>query len=77
MWLYKALVAIVGIGMLSVMLGACEQEGPAERAGQHVDEAMKEAGEAMEKAGDQAQEAVEEAGEALDKAGDKAQGTAN
>lgn len=37
-------------------LTACEREGPAERAGEQVDEAVEEAGEEIEQAGDRARE---------------------
>jgi len=43
-------------GFLTLALGGCEQEGPAERAGEQVDEATEQAGEAMEKAGERMQE---------------------
>lgn len=33
------------------VLGACEQEGPMERAGEQVDQAAEETGEAVEEAG--------------------------
>lgn len=55
----KTLLAVVGIGMLAFVLGACEQQGPAERAGEKIDETVEETGEAMEKAGDKTKEATE------------------
>ena len=40
-----------------VLVGGCEErEGPAERAGEQVDQAMERAGEAIEDAGDKAKE---------------------
>jgi hypothetical protein len=57
---------------------ACESEGPAERAGEKVDEAMESAGKAFdnkgpaERAGEEVDKAVERAGEAIEEAGDKA-----
>ncbi|ADE14740.1 conserved hypothetical protein [Nitrosococcus halophilus Nc 4] len=53
---------IITIALLltgSVFLNGCEQEGPAESAGEKVDETMEEAGEKMEEAGERAQEATE------------------
>lgn len=49
---------------LALLLGltACQKEqGPAERAGQAVDNAVKKTGEQIEKAGEQIQKAAEEA----------------
>lgn len=51
--------------LLTVMLSACEREGPAERAGEEIDRTTEQAGEAMEKAGERAGEAMEEAGERM------------
>jgi len=43
--------------VLVLGLGGCEErEGPAERAGEQVDQAMERAGEAIEDAGDKAKE---------------------
>lgn len=43
-----ALALMLGTGAVS--LTACEQDGPAENAGEQVDEAMEEAGDAIEDA---------------------------
>ena len=45
----------------SVSLGfvACENEGPAERAGEKIDEAVEEAGDQVEKAADKVEEATD------------------
>ena len=40
--------------MASALAGACDQEGPAEQAGEKVDEAVQGAGDALERAGDKA-----------------------
>jgi outer membrane lipoprotein-sorting protein len=42
-----SLLAFLGIGALG-----CEQKGPAEKAGEKVDEAAEQAGEKMEEAGE-------------------------
>lgn len=43
-------------------LAACKkEEGPAERAGKQLDDAMKKAGQEMEKAGEKVQDAVKDA----------------
>jgi hypothetical protein len=47
--------------ILALMCGtaACEEEGPAERTGEEIDEAVEETGEAVEEAGEEAKEAVD------------------
>lgn len=47
---------IVGGALLVLSLSACEPEGPAERAGENVDEAVEDTGEAVEEAGDEVQD---------------------
>lgn len=44
-------------GFLAVL--GCEQEGPAERAGENVDEAMERTGESIDQAGENIQDAAE------------------
>lgn len=58
----KAAFVIAG---MALMLGicACEKEGPAEKAGKNIDEAVENAGDAMKKAGESAGEKLEEAGD--------------
>lgn len=58
---------------LSIVLQSCEQEGPAEKAGEKVDSVMEQTKEKMEEAGDKMQETVEEGGEELEKMGEKMQ----
>lgn len=43
----------------SLALVACEQQGPAEEAGENLDEAVEEAGDKMEDAADEAEEETE------------------
>ncbi len=45
-------------GAMLVTLAACEQQGPAETAGEKIDDAVEKAGEQMEKAGDSIREAT-------------------
>ncbi|UYG08099.1 hypothetical protein [Halomonas sp. M4R1S46] len=59
------------IGMMSLGLAACEDEGPAEQAGENVDEAMDETGENVDEAMDEAGESVEEMGENVEEAADE------
>jgi hypothetical protein len=49
------LVTLAALG-----LGACEREGPAERAGKQVDEAIGDAGDAVKDAGDKVKDAVDD-----------------
>ena len=59
MFIYKMWSTVMCIGMFTFVLGACERQGPAERAGEKIDEAVEEAGEAVEKAGDKVKETTE------------------
>jgi len=64
MWFFRrSIVVLVALFALGGVFG-CEREGPAERAGEKIDETM-------EKAQEKTEEAVEEAGEALEKAGEE------
>ncbi len=40
------------------VLTGCEQEGPAERAGENVDESVERAGESIERAGENVQDSA-------------------
>ncbi|CAM3613047.1 hypothetical protein [Halomonas lysinitropha] len=56
----------LGLVLLITMLGAglvgCEDEqGPAEKAGENIDESMEEMGESMEEMGEEMEEAAEDA----------------
>ncbi|GGX38729.1 hypothetical protein [Saccharospirillum salsuginis] len=55
--MYTLLVAM----MFSLPLVACDNDGPAEEAGEEIDEAAEEAGEALDDAADQLEESAEEA----------------
>lgn len=48
------------IGMLGAGLVACEDEGPAEEAGENIDESMEDTGEEMEERGEEMEEAAED-----------------
>lgn len=50
--------ALLGGAML-VTLSACEQQGPAESAGEKIDNAVEKAGEQIEKAGDSIRDATQ------------------
>ncbi len=53
----RILLLLCFAGSLIGALG-CEQEGPAERAGENVDESMEKAGEKMEQAGENIQDSA-------------------
>ncbi len=57
----KPIATALAIGLLSGLAACQKEQGPAERAGQAVDNAVKKAGEKIEKAGEKIQEAAEEA----------------
>lgn len=77
LWLTMALVCGV--------LAGCEQEGPAEKAGERIDEAVEQTQDAiddagqqgtMERMGEKLDQSMEEAGEAVEDAGDEMQDAA-
>lgn len=53
-----ALVAAFALAA-GVSLAACEEEGPAEQAGESIDESAEEAGEAVEEAGEEVQDSTQ------------------
>lgn len=58
----KNLLTILALSGLIAGLAACQkEEGPAERAGKAMDNAVKKAGEQIEKAGEKIQDAAKEA----------------
>jgi hypothetical protein len=48
------------------LVAGCESEGPAEQAGERVDEAVESASEALEEAGEQMEDKLEEAGDKVE-----------
>jgi hypothetical protein len=58
----NAVCAGLAMSILVVGLSACQKkEGPAERAGKEVDQAVQSAGQQLEKAGQQIQDAAKDA----------------
>ncbi len=47
---------------------ACEEKGPAEKAGEKIDEAMSEAKDSAKEAGEKMEEAAKDAGDAIEEA---------
>jgi hypothetical protein len=54
-------LAILAIGFMTAGLGACEDEGPAEEAGESIDETADDVGDAVDEAGDDAEDAADDA----------------
>lgn len=61
------------IGALAFVLGGCEEEGPAERAGERLDQSMEDVGDRAEEMGDDTEEAFEDAREEFDESVDEAE----
>jgi len=51
-------LAVLAIIAFAATLAACQKEGPMERAGKKVDNAVEKAGDKIEKAGDKIQDAT-------------------
>ncbi len=57
----ESLVAALAMSALLVALSGCDsQKGPAEEAGEKIDNAAEQAGDQIEKAGDAVQDAVQD-----------------
>ena len=63
---WRAVVLSFAVGF--VLLGGCEQKGPAEKAGQKIDQAVEDTGKELPKAGEKAGEKLEEAGKKIEDA---------
>jgi hypothetical protein len=50
--------AALAMAAMLTVLAACQQEGPAERAGKQADQAMEKLGQQIEKAGESMQDAA-------------------
>lgn len=57
----KPFYTLLLAAIFSLPLVACDNDGPAEEAGEQIDEAAEEAGEAMDDAADQVEESAEDA----------------
>lgn len=71
--MHRKLALAAFIGMMALGLAACEEEGPAEEAGENVDQTMEEAGENVDESMDETGEAVEDMGENVEEAADEAE----
>lgn len=54
----RSIVSLAAMGMMALALAGCEKEGPAEKAGKEIDNAVSQAGQEMEKVGDNIQNAA-------------------
>ena len=61
---FKKLSSTVFATLIIIGLAACEKQGPAEKAGEKIDNAA-------EKMGDKIEDATDKAGDKLEEAGDK------
>lgn len=65
------LYALIFTGLISTnLIGCSAEEGPAERAGKKVDEAVEQTNEKVEDAVDEASDKIEEAGDKIENATD-------
>ncbi len=67
----KKLLSAICAGLLMVGLTACEKKGPAETAGEKIDNATERAGEKMDNAAEKAGNKMEEAGDKIEDKTDK------
>lgn len=80
----KRHLALLSFAALGVLAAGCSQEGPAEKAGKDLDQAVEETGDKlretlpglpregpMERAGESMDEAVEKMGDKAEEAGDR------
>ncbi|WP_017940500.1 MULTISPECIES: hypothetical protein [unclassified Thioalkalivibrio] len=58
MWKSRLTILVLALMMAlgSATLAGCDNQGPAEEAGENIDDAMDEAGDAMEDAGDEVED---------------------
>ena len=52
---------MVALGLSLGILAGCEQQGPAQKAGEKVDKAVDQAGKTMQKAGEKVEDAAKDA----------------
>jgi hypothetical protein len=71
MTLIKKVLLVICSLLLVFSFTACKKEGPAERAGEKIDETVEKAGEKMEEAGEEMKETSEKAGEKIEEAGEE------
>lgn len=60
MWKNAVMALFLAFGTVTV-LSACDQDGPAEEAGESIDNSMERAGDKMEQTGERIEEKAEDA----------------
>ena len=63
MSILKKIILVLFSCMIIVSFAACKKQGPAERAGEKIDEAVEKAGEKIKESTEKAGNKIEEAGE--------------
>lgn len=56
MMLRNCLACVIALGVIAMPLSGCEKKGPAEKAGEQVDQAASKAGKKTEEAGENIQD---------------------
>lgn len=64
----KNLILVTAITLMSISVTACQEKGPAEKAGEEIDNAAENLGDKIEDATDEAGDKVEEAGDKVEDA---------
>jgi predicted small lipoprotein YifL len=59
----KKLILITAIALMTIGITACQEKGPAEKAGEKIDNAAEDLGNKIEDATDKAGDKLEEAGD--------------
>ena len=65
---WKKIMVFILLSLLSISVIACEQRGPAEKAGEKIDSAVDKAGKKVEEAGKTLKKTAEEAQKEFEKA---------
>ena len=63
--LKKIMILLCSMSVLT-LFSACEEQGPAERAGEQIDESVEQTRESLEEAGEEMEDAGKEMGEKAD-----------
>lgn len=63
---YKKLLSAIWVALMVMGLAACDKKGPAERAGERIDNATERAGDKIEDAGDKAAEKMDHAADKIE-----------
>ena len=64
---FQEALVVAAMALALTTISACEKQGPAEEAGEHIDKAAKNVQDAGKSAGEKMGEAMEEAGEKMQK----------